>query len=121
MPCHGGPAYGEETHPAQEFRKRLDETTALLCKLCATLEQERADWTLPPDVRTWWAKHKEMDKKRVVSERYETAVRSLQGINKTIADIQRLGGVPREALQKALADAQTEFDVANRAYQKLGK
>lgn len=120
MPCSSYTPYEMEalraaSHEKQvkEITDRADRVTQLLCKLCSTLDQERADWAMPPDVRSWWQTHQETDKRRKAQERYTVAVRSLQGIQKTIQDIKGLGGEPSKSLKSALADAEQELTAAS--------
>ena len=54
------------TPNSADIKKKLDETTALLCQLCESCDANRISF--PPEVGTWWTKHKEEDRKRIESE-----------------------------------------------------
>ena len=51
-----------------ETRRRLDLATRVACAALRTLSKEAIN-NLPQEVRVWWEKHQEMDRRREVAER----------------------------------------------------
>lgn len=47
----------------ESFQRRLDQRTAMLCSLCTILENKHLTFLMPSEVVTWWAAHKEHDRK----------------------------------------------------------
>jgi hypothetical protein len=64
MPCHDPqPAYHLEAG-----KRRIDDLTDMLCRACRVMEQQGMLMHLFMDIRQWWEKHKEADKKREEAE-----------------------------------------------------
>ncbi len=54
-------------------KKELDKLTAMLCEVCDLLD----DGKLPEDIRHWWRKHQEQDRKRKARETRDGKIKAL--------------------------------------------
>lgn len=69
MPCSDSKSWGESENPAprNNYKKRLDEVSALLCATCRELETQGYLSLFARDIEgleAWWKEHKEFDAKR---------------------------------------------------------
>jgi len=91
MPCQDdGQADYYDRIERRNLKKRLDRVTAMLCEMC-----QRSDTVLPPDIREWFQKHREADRKRIAAEQAaETAARAkAAALDKLTPEEKRLLGL----------------------------
>lgn len=62
MPCRD---YEEDWGDPGGRQKKLDEVTAMLCRVCQFLEKEGHNTIIP---EPWWTNHKKQDAARLVNE-----------------------------------------------------
>jgi len=76
MPCLDcGP--NPPTWELQQYKKKIDELTEMLCNLCRSLET--CDLPIvPKSVETWWKYHKKADERRKASERMAEEIKNLK-------------------------------------------
>lgn len=68
MPCRGPDEdYGYRRDPNPRLVKERDKLTQMLCALCRIYDHEEESW--PEDLRKWWSKHQELDRRREEKKR----------------------------------------------------
>jgi hypothetical protein len=77
MPCYyTGSAEGDARLAAEEAQTALTNVTQMLCALMTLIETHH-DYLMPDvpsNVRIWWDRHKEIDKKREAQRKREEKV-----------------------------------------------
>lgn len=128
MPCNDGGTMVrdydlQELYKVREHAKglqvKLDNVTALLCRLCGNLEERAhskklngiqgmaADLLRDPELSKWWAKHKNWDAERQAQQvaavelaQKLAARQEFNEVSRAIIQIEALGGVPGAELTK---------------------
>jgi hypothetical protein len=77
-----------------ELAEQATTVTRLLCQLCESIDKNQVE-IMPPAVKVWWNKHKEIDKKRKLEEQIQKTLdhKKKEALNKLTPEERHLLGI----------------------------
>jgi hypothetical protein len=70
MPCSdNGQAEWERAQEQGRLAKKVDELTAMLCRMCKIAHSNNSKQLLPNDIATWYKEHQKVDLARIKKAR----------------------------------------------------